>query len=89
MGVGIGAGFLLVVINPPLHDMTEKLKSYYCCKVGLTVGMTVCLLRRRKVAKKKEEKKNEEGEEEGAAETDMGMGISLADMGNFERISLA
>ena len=46
-----------------------------CFKVGLAVGVTVCLLRRRKMAKKGEEK---EEEEEGAEE----------DMGNFERISL-
>ena len=41
-------------------------------KVGLAVGVTVCLLRRRKVAEKVEN-------EQGATE---------ADMGDFERISL-
>ena len=44
-----------------------------CFKVGLAVGVTVCLLRRRKMAKKGEEEKKEEAE---------------ADMGNFENISL-
>ena len=48
-----------------------------CFKVGLAVGVTVCLLRRRKMAKKRE-KEEKKGEEEGAEE----------DMGNFERISL-
>ena len=55
-------------------------------KVGLAVGVTVCLLRRKKMAKKEGEKEVEMDktgvvveEEDGAAQ---------ADMGNFERILL-
>ena len=55
-------------------------------KVGLAVGVTVCLLRRKKMAKKEVEqevemaKTGEEVEEED--------GAAQADMGNFERILL-
>ena len=56
-------------------------------KVGLAVGVTVCLLRRKKKMAKKEveqevemAKTGEEVEEEGSA--------AQADMGNFERVLL-
>ena len=71
--------------NPPQYPPASQ-KSFdlkYCFKVGLAVGVTVCLLRRKKMAKKEKEVDEVEMAKKGEE------GATEADVGNFERISLA
>ena len=56
-------------------------------KVGLAVGVTVCLLRRKKKMAKKEVEQEVEMAKTGE-EVEEEDGAAQADMGNFERILL-